>query len=182
MKPEIYPAWPAGWFKNDVVAKPAAKQHHGFMAPRSVARMLAPADIVSSRSIWNNPAGCKVVKWTFSVRNEHIPATRILKYFAGNTQSCNYYIRFIQPNMDSLYIIVSQELHKDSIIALHLSIFIKVKDLLISVDMKMFRRPTLKSSLWNKLCFLLYLWSYNRQINQSAARINQRTIRDNARD
>ena len=65
MKPEIYPAWPAGWFKNDVVAKPAAKQHHGFTAPRSVARMLAPADIVSSRSIWNNPAGCKVVKRTF---------------------------------------------------------------------------------------------------------------------
>ena len=49
--------------------------------------------------------------------------------------------------MDSLYIIVGQELHKDSIIALHLSIFIKVKDLLISVDMKMFRRQTLKSSL-----------------------------------
>ena len=65
MKPEIYPAWPAGWFKNDVVAKPAAKQHHGFTAPRSVARMLAPAAIVSSRSIWNNPAGCKVVKRTF---------------------------------------------------------------------------------------------------------------------
>ena len=43
-----------------------------------------------------------------------------------------YYIRFIQPNMDYFYIIVSQELHKDSKIALHLSIFIKVKDLLIS--------------------------------------------------